>query len=139
MPPMDEEAMQNFLAANNLCIPQEANQAMEVPISLHELHQVALQLANNKMPRHNGILVEFFLGIWEDISPILLMMFKKGLVDGFLHPQLTKGLIVLLEKKGVQLLVTNKQGITLLNCGLKILTKLFQIYLTIIFQGYITK
>lgn len=44
-----------------------------------------------------------------------------------IHPDLTMGIIILLAKKGDQLLIGNKRGLTLLNYGLKILTKLYQI------------
>lgn len=49
------------------------------------------------------------------------------------------GIIVLLEKKGNQLNIKNKRGLTLLNCALKLLTKLYQLRLSLVLQDLITK
>lgn len=46
---------------------------------------------------------------------------------------------MLLPKKGDQLFITNKRGLTLLICYLKILTKLFQLRISKIFQDYISE
>lgn len=73
---------------------------MEEPITIGELHDAAKLLAKNKVPGRDGILVEFYLVIWEQIGPILLAVLQKGLEDGSLHPKLTEGVIVLLAKLG---------------------------------------
>lgn len=86
-----------------------------------------------------GILVEFFLVLWDQIRPILLKLLQEGLKSGILHPQLTHGIIVLLAKDGDPLLMGNKRGLTLLNCVLKILSKLYQIHLSIVLQGFISE
>lgn len=69
----------------------------------------------------------------------MLEVLKKGLVEGILQPKLILGIIVLLAKRGDQLLVGNKRGLTLLNCALKILTKLYQLRLTNVLQPFITE
>lgn len=105
---------------------------MERPISLQELLEATKHLAKSKMLVKDSTPIEFFLVVWEDIGPLLLAVLQ-GLRDGSLHPQL----IVLLPKQGGQLFITNKRGLTLLNCGLKSLTKLFQLRISRIFQEYI--
>lgn len=50
---------------------------------------------------------------------------------------MVRGIIVLLENKGDQLLIENKHGLMLLNYFLKILTKLCQLLLSIILQDFI--
>lgn len=72
------------------------------------------------------------------MGPLLLSLLKKGIVDGTLAPKLTEGMIILLEKKGDQLLIGNKRGLTLLNCALKIFTKLYQLRLSPILQTFIS-
>lgn len=52
------------------------------------------------------------------------------------HPSSHERLLILL-KKGDQLLIGNKRGLTLLNCALKILTKLYQLRLSIVLQVFI--
>lgn len=74
--------------------------------------------------------MEFYLQLWDLVGPILLLVLKEGLAKGNLEAKLTEGIIILLEKKGDQLLLGNKHGLILLNCALKILTKLYQLRLT---------
>lgn len=50
-----------------------------------------------------------------------------------------RGLMVLLPKKGDQTMIGNKRGPTLLNCALKLLTKLYQVRTTLVLQNFITK
>lgn len=103
---------------------------MERRITLEELHELTSYMAKNKVPGKDGVPVKFFLALWDEISPILLEVLLDGLVVGSLNPKLTMGLFILLPKKGDQLLVGNKRGLTLLNCALKI-------YLSKVLQGFI--
>lgn len=54
---------------------------------------------------------------------------------------MTEGLIVLLPKKGDQTLIWEQKGksITMLNYALKIMTKLFQLRLSIVLQNFISE
>lgn len=110
---------------------------MEKEITLEELHYATDQLAYNKRPGSDELLVEFYLSIWDDIGPILLEVLRVGLKARRLHPQITHGMLVLLAKKGDPLMVSNKRGLTLLNYALKILTKLYQLRLTGILQSFV--
>lgn len=76
---------------------------------------MASSLAKTKAPSKDGIPIEFYLNIWDSIGPFLLMLLLM------LHPHLTEGIIVLLNKRGDPLFLDNKRGPTLLNCALKIL------------------
>lgn len=98
---------------------------MEDYTCLEELHSATKALAKNKVPGRDGVPVEFYLQIWESMGPVLLSVLQKGIADGFLSPKLTEGVVILLEKKGDQLFIGNKRGLTLLNSALKILTKLY--------------
>lgn len=68
---------------------------------------------------------------------VLLEVLRDGLHNGYFHPNITIGIIVLLEKCEDQLKIENKWGLTLLNCVLKILTKLYQLWLSIILKNFI--
>lgn len=62
-----------------------------------------------------------------------------GLAKGALCPKLTIGVIILLIKRGDQLLVENRRGLTLLNRALKILSKKIQLRLSQVLHGFITE
>lgn len=56
---------------------------------------------------------------------------------GKIYPKLTMGVIILVIKRGHdQLQVENRRGLTLLNYGLKILTKLLQKRLSLALQDF---
>lgn len=74
--------------------------------------------------------------LWEDIGSVLLEVLQARLRLNRLHPQPTHGVLVLLAKKGDPMLVNNKRGLTLLNCTLKILIKLYQLGLSLILQSH---
>lgn len=108
-----------------------AVETLEAPITLEELQDVAYHLAQNKVPGRDGIPVQFYLILWDQIGPILLEVLPKGLTIGAFNPNISRGIsilgIALLAKKGNQLLIENKRGLNFLNCCLKILTKLYQL------------
>lgn len=76
--------------------------------------------------------MEFYLLLWDFLGPILLMVLEEGIAKGILDPQLTEGVFILLAKKGGQLMIGNKRGLTLLNCALEILTKLYQLWFSLV-------
>lgn len=82
-------------------------------------------MASNKVPEKDGILVEFFIALWDEIGPILLVFLSDGLAKGEMHQKLTIGIIIQLVKRGDQLLVGNKREITRLNCALNFFMRLF--------------
>lgn len=134
---LNEEDIQEVLEAQTTRISDVEREAMEKEITLEELHCVAEQLSRNKMPGRDGLPVEFYLPLWKDIGPVILEVLRKGIWAGKLLPQHTHGILVLFAKKGDPLMVCNKRGITLLNCALKILTKLYQLRLSGILQHFI--
>lgn len=72
------------------------------------------------------------------MGPLLLRILTESISNGFFPPSLTLGLIVLLPKKGDQLLLTNTRPITLLNAVYKIGAKTLQRHLTPILQRTIS-
>lgn len=135
---LSEEALAEVLEAQTRKISEEAKDKMEEKITLDELFEAAKALGKNKAPGKDGVLMEFYLNMWELMGPILLKLLEDGLANGCLVGDLTEGVLILLAKKGDQLLIGNKRGLTLLNYALKILTKLYQLRLTGILQDFIT-
>lgn len=52
-------------------IPKHARNAMEEWITLEELHSTAIVMSKEVLGK-DGILVEFFLALWDDVGLILL-------------------------------------------------------------------
>lgn len=74
-----EEAIAKVLEAQTIQILEEAKACMEKEITLEELFGVASTMAKNKIPSKDGLPVEFFLALWEELGPILLKVLKHGL------------------------------------------------------------
>lgn len=115
---MLEEALEHVLNAQTTKISKADRLALEACITLEELEAATLSMARNKVLGKDGILIEFFTTLWEEICLILLVVLIEGLAKGEMHQQLPIGVIILLVKRGDQLLVGNKHGLTLLNCVL---------------------
>lgn len=58
------------------------------------------RLWQKKISGKDGIPIEFYLALWEDIGLILLEVLRKGLSRGVMHPKLTVEIIIMLMKKG---------------------------------------
>lgn len=97
---LSEVALQQVLDAQTQGIPEVAAEVLEPPIKLEELHKATTCLRKNKVPWRDGISVEFFLILWDYIGPILLEVLRGSLQLGKFHPNITKGIIVLLENGG---------------------------------------
>lgn len=109
-------------------------------MSLEELHVAAVALTKKKCQGRMVSPSSFICRSRPNlVGPFLLQVLLDGIGNGSLAPQLKKGLIMLLAKKGDQLFLNNKRGLALLNCVLKIFTKLYQLKLTVILQEFITK
>lgn len=69
---LSQTALDRLLDKQTTKISVKAQQIMEEPISLAELHLAAQQLARNKVPNKDGLPIEFFLALWDELGPILL-------------------------------------------------------------------
>lgn len=135
--PPNEVALLKVFEAHTKVIPKATREAMELPITLEELHKVAKAMAKKRVPGKDGLSMEIFRALWDQVGPLLLKVPQIGIPKGTLHSQLMKGIMVMLEKRGDQTLIDNKRGFTLLNYVLKILAKLYQLRLTIVLQSFI--
>lgn len=108
-------ALEQVIKAQTKTILDIAIASLEAPITLEELQVVASKLSRNKVPGWDGIPAEFYVTQWDQIGPVLLEVLREGLDAGIFHPNIVRGIIVLLAKKGDQLLIENKRGLTLLN------------------------
>lgn len=57
-------------------------------------------MSKTKVPRLDGVPIEFYLKFWELIGPKLLKILNKAIEEGSLHYRIVRGIIVLLPKIG---------------------------------------
>lgn len=136
---VSEEAMLAALEPLTEQITQAERLAMEAPLTLDELHQAAKLMARRKVPGPDGIPIEFYLALWEEVGPALLNLLQDGFEKKVIHKLLVRGTIVLLHKKGADFLLDNKRPLTMLNCALKICTKAYQLRLSSVLQRLISE
>ncbi|CAM6090846.1 unnamed protein product [Calypogeia fissa] len=113
-------------------------QLMEDPLTLVELFSAAKELAKNKAPGPDGVPMEFFVLNWPTVGAAVHKALLKGIVEGRLHISFTKGLIVLLCKKGDQMFFNNKRPITMFNVIYKIGAKAYQLRLVNVLCKFIS-
>jgi hypothetical protein len=78
----------------------EHRENMERDLTLDKLFEAVKALAKDKCPGPNGITAEFFVIHWKLVGQDLNRAVLKGIADEELHPDFTLGFIVLLCKKG---------------------------------------
>ncbi len=102
------------------------------PISLSEIRSIILSMKNNKAPGPDGIPIEFYKAIFSDMENesnitnaqhCLEIIFNK-IWDGSFPRNWNSAAIVSIPKKGDLSDCNNYRGISLINVGLKILSKI---------------
>lgn len=77
-------------------------------------------------PGPDGINAQIYKAVWDMAGPIILDAWKYSMETGLLAPSQRESVICLLTKKGKdKRLVSNLRPITLSNCDLKFITKLY--------------
>ena len=125
---------------NNSSSPQESWDINQ-PISMSEIQSTVLSMKNNKAPGPDGIPTEFFKAFfnsesrtssqddsnqevtYSDCAKCLLLLFNK-IWDGDFPNEWNSASIVSIPKKGDLSDCNNYRGISLINVGLKILSKI---------------
>jgi hypothetical protein len=114
----------------NRLIPQkftlEMNLKLTAPIGLKELEQAMKEMANEKAPGPDGVIIEFFKVFWTLVDSDYHRMICHSLISGILPTSVLRRLIILLHKRGDHLSLGNYRPITLLNSTYKIYAKCLQ-------------
>ncbi|GBG66019.1 hypothetical protein CBR_g54999 [Chara braunii] len=97
--------------------------ALDRPLTPKELKQAMLSMAKGKAPGDDGLPIEFFIAMWDQVGAILLKLINNVLEGGTLTDDMCRGVITLLYKKGDKQNVRNWRPISLLNVAYKILAK----------------
>lgn len=133
-----EEILLPIIERQGRQISEEQRARLNTPFSMEELYTATCLLSKGKCPGPDGIPVEFFIANWPLVGPTVFRALSAALSAGSFHQGFTRGIIVLLKKKGDQRLLANKRPITLLNVIYKIGAKVFQLRLIPILQEFIT-
>lgn len=122
------EAIREVLEGLPTTFTCDMNATLSRAITKNELSTAILLMAKGKAPGHNGIPIEFFQHHWPSIGKDCLRMVLKGIEEGAFHEGVTKGLIVLFQKRVIlktsiiggplrSLPLTIKYSLTLYNLG----------------------
>ena len=111
---------------NNLKkVTNEAKKKLCEFISMHEISEALLEMANNKSPGSDGFTIDFYKFFWPDLKDIVYNSLKYALESGSLSIEQKRGVINLIPKSGKDLrFLSNWRPISLLNTDYKILAKL---------------
>ncbi|KAL3686499.1 hypothetical protein R1sor_009073 [Riccia sorocarpa] len=132
------EATTDTLAAIQAQVSPAERTRLQQAFTSEELVTAAKLLGKNKCPGPDGMPVEFFIVMWDTVSPLLMEATAEGLMQGRLLPFFNRGMITLLQKDGDSTLLTNKRPITLLNAVYKVWAKALQLRLSPVLQRLVT-
>lgn len=124
---MDEEQRVARALIKNL-VPsklEETDKAMlDCPISKEEIERAILSMGNDRSPRPNGFLVEFYKKNIKWIVGDLYDLYLEAIRGGSLGKEINQGVIKLIPKEGDKDLLKKWRAITLPNVSYKILPKI---------------
>lgn len=118
--------IQNHTFFDNLLpqFPKSLQNSLIGQITKSEIVKTVKQLKKSKSPGPDGLSNELYVTHVETLTPFLLELFNHFLESGNILPDLKKGNITLIHKKGCKSLIQNYRPISLLNADLKIFTRI---------------
>ena len=97
----DPQEISSFLASLDLpSLSDEQCAGLDRPITLEEIKETIMTLKSGRAPGLDGFTAEFYKTYVEEISPILLDMYREAIETGILPPTLNEALITVILKKG---------------------------------------
>ena len=108
---------------SSLTLNQQSD--LEKPIELQEVLSAIQEASSQSSPGKDGIPYGFYKRFKKEIAPILVQIYNEVLGGKSLKPGALESVIILIYKnKGSEEELKNWRPISLLNCDLKILTKI---------------
>jgi len=106
------------------CVPDGWKDTLEIPITVEELKAVVFKGDSKKSLASDGIGLEFFKVLWEDIAGYIRTLFNQMLGDRQLSERQKQGAIVCIPKFTRPHTPEDYRPITLLNTDYEILARL---------------
>ena len=92
-------------------LSEECKQLGEGSISLEECTKVLNSFPLNKVPRNDGLPVEFYKTFWGSVGQLLVECFNESFAKGEMSPSQRQAVITLIEKKDQLLWLFNKENV----------------------------
>ena len=121
---VDADSIRRILRHSYSKMPHIANEALDTPITMKELHIAVKQGKKLKAPGYDGIRHDFFQLAWEITKVDLLDVMNQMFIDGSLLDTQKHGIIVCLPKTNRPVHPEEYRPLTLLNADYKLLSRL---------------
>jgi hypothetical protein len=118
------EAREGCWSSTSTWVSTEMNDELSRDLTLREILDAIAAMPRDKAPGSDGIPMEFFQELADDIAPTLLKAFTAILKQGETSAAIIKGLITLIPKSGDHARLGNWRPIMLLGNLYKILAKI---------------
>lgn len=119
------------------CLSEDHMRLLDIPISSEEVPWAIKRLKNGKLPGNDGFPVELYKRYSQDLVHPLTWVFNDLLTLGTAPPSWSEASVIVLPKKGRNLLdVKSYWPISLLNCDYKLFTAILSKRLNSIIACY---
>ena len=106
-------------------LSQDQKGELDSPVVIDEVLSAIQGASNRSSPGKDGIPYEFYKVFQKEVAPILVQIYNDLLQGKGLKPSALESMVILIFKnKGSEEELKNWRPISLLNCDLKILTKI---------------
>ena len=89
-----------FLDNINAKLSDQQNGNLQLDLSEREIETAISQMAKGKAPGPDGLSIEFYTHCWPIIKDEVVSMLRKMFSTQTIHPQIKKGYLTLIHKKG---------------------------------------
>lgn len=111
-------------------LSKEEADSLDSEITLEELHKAVLCSNKGKSPGIDGLPIDLYLVMWDQLGPIWLRTINKAISKGHFHKDLNTALITVLPKPGKDHSdCSNYRPISLINDDVKMYAKVIAIRL----------
>jgi hypothetical protein len=102
---------------------EDQNMLLLQEFSNIEMHRATMDFPKHTAPRIDGILMEFFHEMWQEVGEDIKNHLRETFQEGRMHKELKVGLQSLIPKQGDHSLITNYRPISMLGFTYKIASK----------------
>jgi hypothetical protein len=122
--PVDDDCIRTMVEAGHRRLPEGWRDTMEAPFTFEELQAAVFKGESKKSLGRDGIGLEFFKAVWEEVEGDMRLLFNHMFGDRHLSRQQKQGVIVCVPKNGRPRIPEDYRPIALLNTDYKILARL---------------